>query len=56
MGRSENGYKHKQNHKKRGKPTNINGNEEIDPAIINSKLINTTKHYTDYLTNKHKRN
>ena len=43
----------------------INGNEEVDPAVlsqtfneffstiaqkIESKLINTTKHYTDYLT------
>ena len=44
---------------------NINGNEETNPAMlsqtfnsffsriaqkIESKLINTTKHYTDYLT------
>ena len=51
--------------KKEIKCLNINGNEETDPAIlsqafnsffstiaqkIESKLINTTKHYTDYLT------
>ena len=61
MRKSENYYKHKKKHKKERNCPNINGNEETDPAILSQtfnsffsiiaqKIINTTKHYTDYLT------